>query len=159
MSGLPDDHADAVGEIHDRLAETGIDWALTGSTSFVLQGVPLEPDDVDVQTTEHGVYEFDEVFEDCRVEAVSLESSAAIRSQFGRFEIGGVSVEVMGALQKRAPDGSWGSPPSIPDHREFVSFRGGTVPVLALSYEAQAYERLGRTERARLLRSHADAVE
>lgn len=25
-------------------------WALTGSLSFALRGVPLEPDDVDVQT-------------------------------------------------------------------------------------------------------------
>jgi hypothetical protein len=35
----------------------GLDWALTGSTSFALRGVPVEPDDVDVRTTERGAYE------------------------------------------------------------------------------------------------------
>jgi hypothetical protein len=159
MSGLPDDHADAVAAIRDRLAETDIDWALTGSTSFALQGVSLEPDDIDVQTTEEGAYVFDELFADCRVEAVSLSSSETIRSHFGRFEVGGVPVEVMGALQKRGSDGAWESPTSIADHREFVPFRDGTVPVLSLSYEAQAYERLGRTERARLLRGHTATDE
>jgi hypothetical protein len=154
MPGLPDDHADAVAEIRDRLADRSVDWALTGSTSFVLQGVPLEPDDVDVQTTEQGAYVFGEVFEDCCVEPVSLSSAERIRSHFGQFEIHGVSIEVMGALQKRSPDGSWESPTSIADHREFAPFRGGTVPVLSLSYEAQAYERLGRTERAERLRAH-----
>jgi len=158
MSELPDDHADAVAAIRDRLAGTDVDWALTGSTSFVLQGVPLEPDDIDVQTTEQGAYVFDETFADCRAEAVSLSSTETIRSHFGRFEVHGVAVEVMGALQKRTPDGSWESPTSIADHREFVSFRGGTVPVLSLSYEAQAYERLGRTERAERLRAHAESV-
>lgn len=156
MPGLPDDHADAVEEIRERLAGGNIDWALTGSTSFALQGVALKPDDVDVQTTEQGAYVFGEVFEDCCVEAVSLSSTERIRSHFGLFEINGVFVEVMGALQKRTSDGTWESPTSITDHREFAPFRGGTVPVLSLSYEAQAYERLGRTERAERLRAHFD---
>ena len=131
-------------------------WALTGSTSFVLQGVPLSPNDVDVQTTEDGVYAIEEVFEERIIDPVSLSESEAIRSHFGVLELNGVRVEIMGAVHKRQPDGTWESPVSITDHRTFVDVEDISVPVLSLRYEAKAYERLGRSERAALLSKHAE---
>lgn len=86
------------------------------------------------------------------VEYAELES---IRSHFGVLDFDGVPVEVMGAVQKRREDGTWEPPVDITAHREVVDFRGGRLPVLSLAYEARAYERLGRTERAALLREYA----
>ncbi len=61
----------------------------------------------------------------------------------------------MGGVQRRAPRGEWESPVAVREHRRVVDFRDRAVPVLSLSYEARAYERLGRTERAATLRAHA----
>lgn len=137
-----------------RLAETDVDWALTGSTSFVLQGVPLEPNDVDVQTTETGAYAIEDRFSEATVDPVSFAESSSIRSHFGAFEVNGVRMEVMGDLQKRV-DGDWESSVDVAEHRKFVSLGGTEIPVLSLEYEARAYERLGRSDRAELLRKYA----
>lgn len=149
-----------IGDIVERLVETladpPLEWALTGSTSFALQGVPVEPNDVDVQTTESGAYEIEQRLAEHVVEPVSFQSSAGIRSHFGTLSIDGVTVEIMGAVQKRLADGTWEPPVDIEAHRQFVHFRDDHVPVLALGYEARAYEQLGRTERAQLLRDYID---
>jgi len=151
---LPETHASVLCRLVDELE--GVTWALTGSTSFALQGVPVDPDDVDVQTTAHGAYEVEERFADRVVDPVTHSSDDGIRSQFGALSLDGVRVEVMGGLQKRT-GGEWAPPTDIETHREYVPLGDWRVPVLSLAYEADAYERLGREKRARLLREHTDA--
>lgn len=153
MVELPRAHRQALRTLVSRLSGEPLTWALTGSTSFALQGVPVEePADIDVQTTDSGAYAIEELFPDAVVEPVSRSASDRIRSHFGELRIEGVSVEVMGDVQKRRADGSWESPVDVESHREMIEWEGFEVPVLSLSYEAAAYERLGRTERAELLR-------
>lgn len=150
---LDDPHATVVRRLVEDLE--GVTWALTGSTSFALQGVPLEPDDVDVQTTAAGAREIAARFADHVVEPVSRTEGDGIRSHLGRLRLSGLDVEVIGDLQKRRPDGTREDPVDVTEHRRFVDWSGRRVPVLSLSYEARAYERLGREERAALLRRHA----
>ncbi len=156
MPALPEAHRQVLERLATRLNARQVPWAVTGSTSFALQGVPLTPNDIDVQTSEAGAYAVEEAFADAVVEPVSFSEAESIRSHFGALEIEGVRVEVMGALQKRLDDGSWEAPIEIADHRTFVDLGEVPIPVLALSYEAEAYERMGRTERAELLREYTD---
>lgn len=153
MARLDSPTREAVQTLRGRLDETSIDWALTGSTSFALQGVPLDPADVDVQTTESGAYAIERRFSDAVVDPVSFAEAPSIRSHFGAFALDEVRIEVMGDLQKRV-DGEWEPPVDITAHREYVTLAGAPIPVLSLSYEANAYDRLGREERADLLREY-----
>ena len=137
------------------LDDCSITWALTGSASFALQGIPLTPDDIDIQTTEDGAYLIEELFAEQVIEPVTFSESEVIRSHFGAIELNDVRVEVMGALQKRQTDGAWEPPVNITEHRTFVDLGDIRVPVLSLHYEAEAYKRLGRTERAALLAEYA----
>ena len=155
MVGLDPSIVEALSTLHRELGASGIPWALTGSTSFALQGVPVTPEDVDVQTSSRGAYEIEERFADTVVDPVAHSSSETIRSHFGTLEIAGVPVEVMGGLQKRV-DGEWEPPVDVTAHREFVTAFGMDLPVLSLSHEATAYETLGRTEWAALLRSFVE---
>jgi hypothetical protein len=75
-----------------------------------------------------------------------------MRSHLGALLIDGIEVEIMGDIQKRLEDGSWESPVDLNSHRRFVNFEGMQVPVLSLEYEAQAYQKMGRLERAEMLR-------
>ncbi|ELY49665.1 nucleotidyltransferase domain-containing protein [Natronorubrum bangense] len=131
-------------------------WALTGSTSFVLQGVPLTPNDIDVQTTEDGAYAIEKLFAEEIVEPISFSETETICSHFGAFELDDVRVEVMGAIQKRQSDGTWEPPVDISEHRRFVDLDDIRIPVLSLQYEAEAYEALGRSERANLLSEYIE---
>jgi hypothetical protein len=128
-------------------------WALTGSTGFALQDVPVTPQDIDVQTDERGAYAIERRLADHVADPVSFSEGPGIRSHFGRLVVEGITVELMGALQKRRSDGHWEPPVDVARHRTFVPMDGVRVPVLDLGYEERAYRRLGRIERADLLRS------
>lgn len=129
---------------------------MTGSTSFGLHGVRLTPNNIDVQATEQGACDIEEAFADEVVEPVAFPEAESIRSHFGILEIEGVRVDVMGALQNRLDHGVWEAPIEITDHCAFVEVGGMRIPVLSLAYEAEAYARLGRSERAELLREYVD---
>lgn len=156
MTALDERYLEVLETLSTTLDRRSVTWALTGSTSFALQDVPLTPNDIDVQTTESGAYEIEELFSEQVINPVSFSESDAIRSHYGALELNGVRVEVMGALQKRRTDGTWESPVDITEHRRFVDIVDIRIPVLSLQYEAEAYERLGRSARAALLSEYAD---
>lgn len=134
--------------IHDGLQETKIIWAITGSLGFVLHGMKLEVNDIDLQTDASGAYEIENTFATHVVRQVKFSVSDKIASHWGELKIAGVKVEIMGALQKKLPNGTWESPVEVERYREFVTFEFMKLPVLSLKYEEQAYRKLGRTEKA-----------
>lgn len=134
--------------IYDRLQGIHVDWAITGSLGFVLHGMDIEVNDIDIQTDELGAYEIEKAFEENVVRKVEFSASDKIQSHFGELNVDGVKIEIMGALQKRLPNGVWEPPVEIKKYREFVEFEGMKLPLLSLDYEERAYRRLGRTEKA-----------
>ena len=80
----------------------------------------------------------------------------AVRRRTNTIE--GITVELIGAVQKRGLEDSWEVPTDPAEHRRFVRLGDLQIPVLSLEYEAVAYAELGRHERAELLRHHAAAT-
>lgn len=139
---------DVLRVVHDRLLGSGVEWALTGSLGMALQGMPLSPRDVDVQTDPDGAYEIERRLLPFMVRPVAWLESERMRSHLGQARILEVQVEIMGGIQKRLPDGAWEAPVSVVDHRRLTTVEGMTIPVLTLEYELEAYLGLGRLERA-----------
>ena len=50
-------------QIHARLSNTDVNWVVTGSLGFALQGVPVQPNDIDIQTDKVGAYEIERRFQ------------------------------------------------------------------------------------------------
>lgn len=134
--------------LYDALTASGANWALTGSLGLALQGVPLEPHDIDVQTDKEGAYALAEMFADDVIEPVAFSAVDHTRSYLGVLKIGGIKVEVMGDMQHRGPDGAWEPPVDLDAHKRFVEIEGMRVPVLSLEHEHTAYLKMGRAERA-----------
>lgn len=169
----------ALSRIIQTLQGRDIIWALTGSASFALQGVPVEVHDIDIQTDAAGAYAIQALFADKIIRPVAFLESPNIRSHLGAVEVEGVVVEIMGAIQKRIrrinedrtqdeknavpdqpghscsqlPTPEWEPPVDVGALRIFARWEGYAVPVLPLEYEFGAYVRLGRFERAQLLRA------
>lgn len=78
-----------------------------------------------------------------------------MRSYFGVLVIDGIKVEIMGDIQKRVDD-RWEPPVDISKYKRLVDVEGMKIPVLDLEYEYQAYLKLGRVERARMVRNFLD---
>jgi hypothetical protein len=144
-------HLDVLRKIRARLEHADVNWVVTGSVGFALQGVPVSPDDLDIQTDEAGAYEIERLFSEFVVRKVAFSSAERIRSHFGVLSVDGVTVELMGDIQKKRDDGSWDNPVDLDRHKRVVEIEGISVPVLSLEYECDAYKRLGRTDKAAML--------
>lgn len=149
---LPDAHLAALRNLVALLPLVEVNWALTGSMGHLLQGAPVQPHDIDVQTDEAGALKAAELLAPYLIAPLRRRESERMRSLFGAFVVDGVAVELMGAVQKRLADGSWGPPTDPAEHRRLVHVESLVVPVLSLQYEAAAYASIGRHDRASLLR-------
>ncbi len=140
-------------KIYTRLNNANVNWVVTGSLGFALQGVPVEPNnDIDIQTDKAGAYEIEHYFSDFATKKVVFSSTDSIRSHFGKLKIDGIKVEIMGNIQKRVEDGSWESPVDLKNHKRVIEVERMQIPVLSLEYEYQAYLKLGRIKKAEMLR-------
>lgn len=130
---------------------------VTGSFGFALQGVPIEPNDIDIKDKK-GDYEIESLFCEFVIKPVRFSSAEKIRSYFGTLMIDGIEIEIMGDIQKRLADGVWEEPVDLKQYKRIVEIEGVQVPVLSLEYEYQAYLKLGRIEKAKMLRKWLDSV-
>ena len=145
---IPPQHVQILKIIDYSLRKTDIFWVITGSLGFALQGLDFKVNDIDLRTDASGAYDIEKVIAENVVRSVRFSRSDKIASHWGELNIDGVKVEIMGALQKKLPDGTWELPVDVKRHREFISFEGMVLPVFSLFYEEQAYRTLGRIERA-----------
>jgi len=134
-----------------KIYNTNVNWVVTGSLGFALQGVPVKPNDIDIQTDEVGAYEIERCFSEFSTEKVAFCSTERIRSHFGVLMIDGIKVEIMGDIQKRLEDGTWEDSVALERHKRVVEIEGMQVPVLSLEYEYRAYLKLGRLKKAEML--------
>lgn len=149
-------HLTVLKMIHARLQNTTVNWVLTGSLAFALQGVPVTVNDIDVQTDRTGAYEIERLFNSFVKHRVQFSSTEKIRSHFGTLSIMGIQVEIMGDVQKRLRDGSWEPPFELDRYKKFIPFENEQLPVLSLAYEYEAYLKMGRVETATLLKGWLD---
>lgn len=145
-------YSKALRRIYTSLQDKPVNWVVTGSFGFALQGVPVAPNDIDLQTDLAGALAIEQYLSKYVVRKVKFSTAEKIRSHFGELSINGIKVEVMGDVQKRMEDGSWEKPVDLEQHKHFVEFRGMTIPVLTLEYEYEAYMQLGRVEKAEMLK-------
>lgn len=148
---LPPLHQKVLHTIAHRLVDQSLIWVVTGSCNFVLQGVEVAVNDIDLQTDSVGAYAIQQLFQEYVVTPVTYRESPHIRSHFGALEIDSTTVEIMGDIQKRLPDNTWDDPVNLSQHRRWVEVADMRIPVLSLEYEHYAYRLLGRTEKADML--------
>ena len=144
-------------QIHAPLSNTDVNWVVTGSLGFALQGVPVQPNDIDIQTDKAGAYAIESLFSDVVTRRVKFSATERIKSHFGALQIDDIQVEIMGDIQKRGADGVWEEIVDPARYRLMVEIDGMLVPVLSLEYEYQAYLKFGRIERAKMLRRWLDS--
>ncbi|MDY6764647.1 MAG: hypothetical protein SV377_03020 [Halobacteria archaeon] len=152
MATVPESHLEVLRKIDGALSESEVNWALTGSVGHALQGVPVEPDDIDIQTDESGVRDLTNVLSGYVTEDMRYVVSENMKSYLAELEINGIEVEVMGDVQKRLEGGEWEPVIDVNEHKKVVDVEGMEVPVLSLEYEYKAYKRLGRDGRAEMIK-------
>ena len=146
---LPSSYRQTIRQIHSSLRDESIDWAITGSAALAIHGIDVQVGDIDIQSDESGIYVIEKLFANDIVRAVHFSSSDQFQSHFGELCIGGIPVELMGALQKRLANGQWESPVSVVEHRVFATLDSQRLPLMSLNYLHDAYDILDRQEKVR----------
>ncbi len=137
------------------LNATGTPWVLGGSCNLALHGVQVEPQDIDISTDQYSAYQIGAALREAgeEIRAMHWSESQRIRSHYGQYRIRGVQVDVIGAAGFREGD-EW-IPAPAPDEckTDTVEIPGTdlAVPGLTLEYELEAYRRLGREAKVKLI--------
>jgi len=139
-------------KIYNRLIDIHVNWVITGSLGMALQGMDVKVHDIDIQTDKDGAYNLERIFREYQVKPVSYSQSERIRSYLGMLEIDGIKIEIMGDIQKLLDDNMWEKPVKVENHRCWVENYKMRIPVLSMEYEYQAYLKLGRNEKAEMIR-------
>ena len=140
-------------QIAQALDAAGVRYRVVGGTALALHGAPLAVKDVDIELTADDAYRFGALFAAQAVEPVAWKEGAAYRSHFGRFDFAGVTVEVMGDLQRREHE-RWRPTATVTE--VVLDLAGVPVHVATLEEETLAAIRRGRLDRAAMLLPRCD---
>jgi len=150
---LPEQHAQVLVLLIEKIPPAELPWALTGSAGLRLQGVDVSVNDLDLQTDAQTIYILEQKLAEFMKVPVHVWESEHTLSHHGQAEINGLQVEFLGDMRHRSPSGIWESAVDIASVRVWVNWRELQVPVLPLQHEAIAYEKMGRVQKAELIRA------
>ncbi|MCJ7434473.1 MAG: hypothetical protein MUO77_13385 [Anaerolineales bacterium] len=150
---LPEQHAQVLSLLVEKINPAEYLWVLTGSASLRLQGVDIPVNDLDLQTDEKSVYLLEEKLAEFMKVSVHIWESEHTLSHHGQAKISNLQVELLGDICHRHPDGTWETPLDIEINRVWVEWRELKIPVIPLAHEAIAYKKMGRSQKAELIRA------
>jgi hypothetical protein len=150
---LPDLHAEVLSLLTTKIIPADTLWAVTGSVGLRLQGIDLSVHDLDLQTDAKTIYLLEKRLAEYMKVPVHVWETEHTFSYHGQAEVNGLQVELLGDVRHRDEDGAWLPPLDISSALVWVEWRGIKVPVLSLTHEALAYEKMGRHQKAELIRA------
>ncbi len=121
----------------------GLRFAIRGTAGLVLQGLEMNVDDIDVLTDKETALACNDLLAEYLIEEVAFKESAKFKSYFGKFEIEGVPVEIMGEWQIKDNKGTW-SKPFNAANRQLISIDDEEVFVNSTKEELTAFAKMGR---------------
>jgi hypothetical protein len=139
--------------IADQLQGVSINWAVTGSCSLALQGVPVAVHDIDLRTTSQDAYALEALFRLYQKRPVSFASTGTVQSHFGALEINSIQVEIIGDMQHRLADGTWEPIVDMNHFKVWVRLGDIELPVMSLPFLYEAYQLLGRADKVGVLKN------
>lgn len=120
-----------------------IRWVVMGSLSLALQGVDINPNDVDILTDENGAFKIGALLMKYEVKPVSFGRTDLFESFYGVYDIEGIKVDVMGDLRVRL-GGIWVSLSERLKTPIIKQVDTMNIPLSSLHDQQQFYEKLGR---------------
>ena len=137
--------------LHGSLKGRAVRWAVMGSLSHALQGLKIQPNDIDISTDRRGAHKIEQLLEPHVTRPVTHSQADRVRSHLGELTLHGVTVQIIGDMETSTDNRTWTPLPH--DHPHLIMVAGAPIPVRTLEQEIQTYTRLGRTQRADKLRA------
>ena len=126
-------------------------WVLAGSLSLALQGVNVEPHDIDLLTDRQGAFRINAMLKKYEKKKVDYSETEKVSSFLGVFEIQGVKVEVMGDYRERQGT-KWISLSRRLARTKIIEVDGTRIPVSPLEDQLVSYRRSTRPKDIKKIR-------
>jgi hypothetical protein len=150
---LPEQHTAVLTFLLKEIPPAKYPWTLTGSAGLRLHGLDISVNDLDLQTDASTIFLLEKKLSPFIKSTVHFWETEHTLSYHGQAEIQGLQVELLGDIRHRLADQTWSESLQIESVLVWVEWHDLEVPVLSLEHEALAYERMGRTQKAALIRS------
>jgi len=126
-------------------SEQSLKWAIVGSCNLLLQGIDITPNDIDIITTEDGIEKIYNNLKKFALGKIEFSHQLKFPSQKADFNIDGIDIEVIGEEKNK---GAY-----VNDRLkiEYIVLKNSKIPVASLKSEKNAYNKLGREERVKLI--------
>ncbi|MBD3362771.1 hypothetical protein GF362_03560 [Candidatus Dojkabacteria bacterium] len=144
---LPKKHTKVLKFIAEKLNNTNINWIVVGSTNLAMQGVDIEPNDIDILTDKKGAFEIEKILQDFVTKPVKYSENKKFRSYYGILKIEDIEIEIMGDLvNKKAIGDLWNETRGFVG-KIYFNLIGTKIPVNTLEKELSAYKKIGREKK------------
>lgn len=137
-------------KIHDLISPLTTDWLLIGTMSLYLQGYDVAPHDIDILCTAPVAKKIAGALAEYHITPTGPVSRDKFRSEFNRYEIDGIHVEVMGGLEVNARS-EWTKLLDIISQTEQVSVRQKSFQVPSKPDQLKIYQLFGREKDAAVI--------
>jgi hypothetical protein len=120
-----------------------VEWLVVGTASLALQGVDIQPHDIDIISTKEDTFKIGEILKEFEIQPVKFGRTHLFESYMGVYEIDGLKVEVMGDFKEKR-DNEWFSLEERMLSPVIVEIDGIPIPVSSLENQIVSYEKLKR---------------
>jgi hypothetical protein len=116
--------------------------------NLALQGVDVEPRDIDIVTDKTGALKIGQLLKEFVIEEVKYKEGEKIASYFGKLEINGVQVDIIGEPKMRKNESEdWKKKSDLSKEIIILDLGEFKIPAMSLDSELEAYKTLGRIEK------------
>lgn len=131
--------------IAEKIGMLKVKWLVFGSSGLALNGMQIQPDDIDLLTDDAGLTKINQALADYKIELLNFTPSTNIDSTMDKFLIDGCSLEVMSNFKvKSRTDGKWYSVEHLLDQPKFIDVDNVKIPILPLQQSIELYKLMGR---------------
>ncbi len=129
----------------------GLNYAIRGTSSLVLQDIDMNVDDIDIVCDKETALASNEILKDHLIERVEYVESNKFKSYFGKFKINGICVEIMGEWEIKKANGRWLM--ANVNNRRQIEVHGTKIWVTTIEEELGMFSAMGRWNAYHKIRS------
>ena len=135
----------ALKTIAQKLASENIKWIISTSCALALQGIKIEPKNIDIITDNKELLKINELLKCYKIESFIHNPSERFDSIMNKFLINDCDVDIMNNFKiKSKTDNIWHNMSYLLKNPTIIQIEQIKMPVISLSQALEMYELMGR---------------
>jgi len=152
---IPKPYIDALLAFNKMVEDRNVSWAVGGDMGEILRTVNVEPDCIEILTSEEGATQIWQSVQEYKPTEATLQTQLLqrpfkieekefpvyVRSHYFEFNLNGIKIKIHGNLQYRIDRWDWGDPVEFKPDEIYVLNKKINVVPLPIKYEIYVYLR------------------